>query len=180
MGRNRTLIILFFILFCLMSLIIGFLLNVIIRTSWTYSYVVEPIDIINIVITTSVTIFVAWFITKQISEERFEKELVISDLKSIEICIESMLKSYEEGKANEKILASINQLYILINRFEKTISFKKIDISTLQAKFWQLYSTATDYTSSENVDSINLPAVQAYSDDLIVEIRKTIGKINSI
>ena len=90
---GKTTIILFSISLVVIVAVITVLSFGLLQTSWSYSYVVEPIDIINILVTVLVTIFVAWYVTKKLSEERFEKELIISDLKSIEECIKKILDS---------------------------------------------------------------------------------------
>ena len=91
MGQNKIAIILFSISLVVVIALITILSFGLLKTSWSYSYVVEPIDIVNILVTILVTIFVAWYVTKKLSEERFEKELIISDLKSIEECIKKIL-----------------------------------------------------------------------------------------
>lgn len=118
---GKTTIILFSISLVVIVAVITVLSFGLLQTSWSYSYVVEPIDIINILVTVLVTIFVAWYVTKKLSEERFEKELIISDLKSIEECIKKILDSYEQENANKQVLALINQLHIFLTDLKRLL-----------------------------------------------------------
>lgn len=179
MGQNRTAVILFSISLIVVLALITILSFGVLRTSWSYSFIVEPIDVINLLVTVLVTIFVAWYVTKKLSEERFDKELIISDLKSIEACIEKILEAYEPRNANGEILNSINELHILINRFERTIETRKISTHALRNSFWSFFAVATDYDSGNDTDNIDLPMVQRLGDDLIIEIRRIIGVVNT-
>lgn len=176
---GKTGIILFSIILVVVIAIITVLSFGLLQTSWSYSYIVEPIDVINILVTVSVTIFVAWYVTKKLSEDRFEKELIISDLKSIEECIKKILDAYEQENASSQILALINQLHILINRFEKTVAPQRISTTNLKKAFWKLFSVATDYTAVSDISSIDIPQVEHLSDELIIEVRQIITKVNS-
>lgn len=180
MGQNKIAVIFFSISFIVVIALITVLSFGLLKTSWSYNYVVEPIDIISIIVTILVTIFVAWYITKKLSEERFDKELIISDLKSIEECIKRILDAYETQNANNQVLVLINQLHILINRFEKTIVSRKIDTDKLKKSFWNLFAAATDYTTTDDTSSIDIPKVEYLSDELIIEVRRIIGKVNTI
>lgn len=53
-------------------------------TNWKFKNEVELTDLINIIVTVSSAIGAAWFIAKKLSEDRFNKELTINDLKKIE------------------------------------------------------------------------------------------------
>lgn len=179
MGQNKIAIALFSTSLVVVIVLITILTFGLLRTSWSYSYVVEPIDIVNMLVTILVTIFVAWYVTKKLSEERFDKELIISDLKSIEECIKKILDSYERQNANDQILALINQLHILINRFEKTVDSRRISTNELKNSFWNLFAVATDYNTVDNTSNIDLPMVEHLGDELIIEVRRVIVKVNS-
>jgi hypothetical protein len=179
MGQNKIAIILFSISLVVVIALITILSFGLLKTSWSYSYVVEPIDIVNILVTILVTIFVAWYVTKKLSEERFEKELIISDLKSIEECIKKILDAYEQQNANNQILALINQLHILINRFEKTVVSRQIKTNKLRNSFWNLFAAATDYNTANNTSNIDLLMVEHLGDELIIEVRRIIAKVNT-
>lgn len=179
MGQNKIAIVLFSVSLVVIIALIIILSFGLLKTSWSYSYVVEPIDIVNMLVTILVTIFVAWYVTKKLSEERFDKELIISDLKSIEECIKKILDSYERQNANNQILALINQLHILINRFEKTVDSRQIATNKLRSSFWNLFAAATDYTSVDDTSTIDIPRVEYLGDELIIEVRRIIAKVNS-
>lgn len=80
MGQNKIIC----IIASIILLLIGYWGAGLLHTGWVFDYTVEPMDIINLIVTVVVSVYVAWYITKRLTEERFEKELVISDLKDIE------------------------------------------------------------------------------------------------
>jgi hypothetical protein len=79
-----------------------------------------------------VSIFIAWYVTKRLSEERFDKELVIADLRDIESCMKKTLELYDRSNNNNEILIHLNQLHILIQRFQRTIDIDGMDMRALQ------------------------------------------------
>lgn len=166
----------------ILLLLLGYWGAGLLSTEWVYDYTVEPMDIINLITTVVVSVYVAWYITKRLTEERFEKELVISDLKDIEGEINKILDAYEKSEPGDVILPSINQLRILIDRFKKSIQLtasKKLDTATLDSSFTQFYRYATDYGAVDNVTDIDLPSVQNYGSILIIEVRNLISTINN-
>ena len=76
MGQNKVVITLFAVCLIVIVALLTILSYGLLQTQWSYNYVVEPIDVINIVVTLLVSIFIAWYVTKRLSEERFDKELV--------------------------------------------------------------------------------------------------------
>lgn len=179
MGQNKIAITLFSISLLVLLSLLTILSFGLLQTNWSYSYVVEPIDIVNILTTILVTVFAAWYITKRLSEERYDKELVISDLRSIENCIKKVLDLCDTSDGNTNILTSINQLHILINRFQRTVTSRKINVTKLQNAFWNFYAAATDYDSNDNTANVDLPLVQHLGDDLIIEVRQIIRVVNT-
>ncbi len=179
MGQNKVVITLFAVCLIVIVALLTILSYGLLQTKWVYNYVVEPIDVINIVVTLLVSIFIAWYVTKRLSEERFDKELVIADLRDIESCMKKTLELYERSNNNNEILIHLNQLHILIQRFQRTIDIGGMDMRALQNAFWRLFAAATDYDSGNDTDSIDIPSVQRYGDDLIIEVRRIIRVINT-
>lgn len=177
MGQNKIIC----ITASIILLLIGYLGAGLLRTGWVFDYTVEPMDIINLIVTVVVSVYVAWYITKRLTEERFEKELVISDLKDIEGEIKKILDAYEKSKPGNVILPAINQLRILIDRFKKSVQLtasKKLDTAALDSSFIQFYRFATDYGAVDNVIDVDLPSVQNHGSNLIIEVRNLISTIN--
>lgn len=179
MGQNKIAITLFSVCLIVIITLLTVLSYGVLQTSWSYSYVVEPIDIINIIVTLLVSVFIAWYVTKRLSEERFDKELVISDLRDIESCIKKTLELYDRSNSNNEILIYLNQLHILIRRFQCTINIDKVDTRGLENAFWQLFKVATDYDSGSDTDNVDVPAVQRDGDALIIEVRRIIKVVNT-
>ena len=179
MGQDKVAITLFSVCLIVIVALLTILSYGLLRTKWSYNYVVEPIDVINIVVTLLVSIFIAWYVTKRLSEERFDKELVIADLRDIESCMKKTLELYDRSNNNNEILIHLNQLHILIQRFQRTIDIDGMDMRALQNAFWRLFAAATDYDSGNDTDSIDIPSVQRYGDDLIIEVRRIIRVVNT-
>jgi hypothetical protein len=179
MGQNKIAITLFSVSLIVIIALLTVLSYGVLQTSWSYNYVVEPIDIINIIVTLLVSVFIAWYVTKRLSEERFDKELIISDLRDIESCIKKTLEFYDSSNSNNEILIYLNQLHILIRRFQCTINTDKMDTRGLENAFWQLFKVATDYDSGSDTDNVDIPAVQRHGNDLIIEVRRIIKLVNT-
>lgn len=179
MGQNKVVIWLFSVCLIVIVALLTILSYGLLKTKWTYNYVVEPIDVINIIITLLVSVFIAWYVTKRLSEERFDKELVISDLRDIESCMKKTLELYDRSDNNNEILVYLNQLHILIERFRRTIDTGGVDMRALENSFWRFFAAATDYDSGNDTNNIDIPSVQRFGDDLIIEIRRIIRVVNT-
>lgn len=167
--------------FSILFLLVGYFSAGFLQTCWVFDYTVQPMDIINLVVTIFISLYVAWVITKKLTEERFEKELIISDLKDIEAEIKKIMNAYDGVNPGSVILPAVNQLQILIERFKNSMritSSKDIDTSVLDSTFRNFYGCATNYEAESQVDEIDLPSVQNYGNNLIVEVRNLISKIN--
>lgn len=177
MGQNKIIC----IIASIILLLLGYLSAGLLQTSWIFDYTVEPMDIINLIVTIVVSVYVAWYITKRLTEERFEKELVISDLKDIELEIKKILNAYDGDNPGSIVLQSVNQLQILIERFKNSIRMtasKNVDMSVLDTAFTNFYGCATNYEAETQIEEIDLPSVQSYGNNLIVEVRNLISEIN--
>ena len=177
MGQNKLIC----VIASIILLLIGYLGAGLLRTGWVFDYTVEPMDIINLIVTIVVSVYVAWYITKRLTEERFEKELVISDLKDIESEVKKVLDAYEDNNPGGIVLPAVNQLQNLIKRFKKSIqmtSSKNLDMKVLDKAFTNFYGCATNYEAESETKDIDLPSVQTYGNNIIVEVRNLISKIN--
>lgn len=179
MGQNKASLILWGIAAILiLSILIIFGIGTF-ASSWKYEFDVRPMDVITLGVTSLITIFAAWYITKYINEDRYAKELVIEDLKQIESTVgDIIVLSGESNDVSTNTLSRINKLHLLIDRLGKTcnINGKKINITPIQNKFYLFYGFATDYSET----GLDLPSIQSFGDNLIIEIRATIGKINTL
>lgn len=153
------------------------------KTSWTFKYEVDAIAFINILVTIICAGGLAWYVTKRLSEERFDKEIIIKDLQLIENQLGNILDLLERGNqtASNDIVARVNHLRILIDRFKKLIQDKYgIKTENLEDKFNQFYMISTNFDTSQNVKNIDVPNVIAKGEDIIIELRSLIGNINRV
>lgn len=179
MGKDKItkyLLLIFFIVIAGLSLSygIGFW-----RTSWSIKHEVELVDFINILVTISCALGAAWFVAKKLSEDRFNKELTITDLRKIEEqigCIVEMFIKYEtidESQKNE-ILNINSYLNSLINRFE-IVNNINLANSNLRERFNVFYRYSTDFDSGNGSDVQN---IINEGNQLIKAIRLEIIKVN--
>lgn len=179
MGQNKVSLTLWGIVAILILSILIIFGNGIFSSSWKYEFDVRPMDVITLCVTSLITIFAAWYITKYLNEDRYAKELVIEDLKQIESTVGDIIDlSGESSNVSANTLSRINKLHLLIERLGKTcnINGKKVNITPIQNKFYLFYGFATDYSES----GLDLPSIQLFGDNLIIEIRTMIGKINTL
>ena len=159
---------------------LGIIISKCFHFGFTYQNSITFADIANMGLTTIVTIFAAWFLSKRLNEDRFSKEMAISDLKEIELIVSNIItKVQEEGDdVNKELLKLTNHLQQLLSRFDRTCKLKRKQksIKTVQQNFNTLYRFTTDF----GADPLDVQSVIKYGTDLIVEIRDTITNINKL
>lgn len=179
MGKNKIiqlLIYIFLLVIAGISLLYGLGFW---RTSWSFKCEVELVDFINIIVTVFTAVCAAWYISKKISEERFFKELIISDLRKIEELISSVIEilirnEHLEETQKQEILNLIGYLKNLIDRFEFINEYNNQN-SRLRTVFFNFYGLSTDFGSDNNIDIQN---VIMTGNKLIKEVRCQIININ--
>lgn len=147
------------------------------KTSWLFKYEVEVVDLINLLATIGCTLGAAWLISKKLSEERFEKELQINDLKKIEEQINELIaiivKNQSLSAQNREEILNINAyLNSLINRFI-VVNSNNIDNRNIINSFNLFYGFSTNFGNDFNVPSIIL-----HGDKLLKAVRDQIRLIN--
>ena len=136
-------------------------------------------DIVYVGITSIVTLFAAWYLSKKLNEDRFSKELAIADLKDIEQVVAAIIDKAQDNTSNinGELMKLLNKLQQLLSRFDRTCTINNNDSKyAVRGNFNTLYRYATDF-SGEPLDT---QAVVKYGTDLIVEIRNTISSINRL
>lgn len=162
----------------IMMFFLGYFISSILKSEMEYKNEISLADILNISITALVTIGAAWYITKRLNEDRYAKELAIEDLKEIEHNITSIVnKVHAAGPATE-ILLSVHQLNILLNRLDRTckVNGKNISVQKVKNHFNIFYRIVGDIDNEE----FDNAAVLTSADNLIMEVRETILKINQL
>ena len=168
------------ILIATITFCIGIVVSKLVSFGFSYQNSISFADIANILVTTVVTIFAAWYLSKRLNEDRFSKEMAISDLKDIEQIVSDIIikAQLEDPILNAEILKLVNHLQVLLSRFDRTCKLKRKQesIISIQNNFISLYRFATDFDTGP----LDIQAIIKYGTDLIVEIRDTINSINKL
>lgn len=152
----------------------------------TLNYEIVPVDVIDLVVTSAVTIGVGYFIVKRLSEQRFEKEMLIEDLRRIEEKVSSIEHAFDSNTKLDLSLVSgeLSTVRHLIDRFKHTLQMTGnpyvSDIEQIDRAFNQLFRTATDFKSMtiepKDVDKF---AIISCASDVILKLREVIVRINN-
>ncbi len=146
------------------------------KTSWQFKYEVELVDFINLLTTIGCTLGAAWFVSKKLSEDRFEKDLQINDLKKIEEQINGLIaiivRNQSLSEENKEEILNINAyLNNLINRF---VIVNSVNNNTnIRESFNLFYRYSTNFG-----DDFNVPSIISYGDNLLKAVREEIRLIN--
>lgn len=134
----------------------------------TISTEIVPLDVFNLILTSGITIFLAWYITKKLTEQRYEKEFVIEDLKLIEEQVNYIERLTSDIKKIElePLLELFNKLNNHIERFNKTMEI--LDIHCTDSHKLTKYSSSL-FTKATDIDGLTL--------DLDNNIRNEINKV---
>jgi|WetSurMetagenome_2_1015567.scaffolds.fasta_scaffold44829_2 hypothetical protein len=175
------------ILICSFNLVFYFF-KFLFSQSWfstlTLSTELVPLDVINIIVTSIMAIFLAWYITKRLSEQRFKKEFIIGDLKNIEEQIH-----YIERVTNDlqkiqlqPLLDLLLKLETHIHRFNKSLEILHINCNEskkLDKYYTSLYIKATDVDGQElDIDSAKRNEIRKVCTKFVLATRSIIYIIN--
>ncbi len=149
----------------------------------TFSKELDPFDILSLIVTTIVTFWFGWYISKKLTEQRYQKEYVINDLKQIEEELCYIERSMQSSNIDlENLLDNLNKLNTYIKRFCKTVEIFKIstiDVKNLNKFYNLLYSKTTNVESSQLVlDATNRNEINQVCADFVIETRGMIFTIN--
>lgn len=145
---------------------------------------VNPLEVIGVCLSCLSTLYAAHIITKHFTEQRYKKEYVISDLKSIENIITDLevLFSLERDIELQNLLDKLNSLRIVIDRFAATIDIFNINCNRLQQLFnayLALYKLTTNVESNVlSANSVNKNDLGVACSNLLLEVRMLVKIIN--
>lgn len=146
---------------------------------------VVPIDVASLLLTSFVTIFLGYYITKKLTESRVEKDSLIEDLKRIEsymYAVQNILKQFDKINI-QQITAELEMAVLSINRFKhslKIVGEEKIETNQLENQFFALYTISTNFDGDNvKVESVSSGSILKSSDDVLIEARKLIHEINT-
>ena len=158
----------------------GYLFSQLMSGSFIYKNELSLSDFANITATCLLTMVAAWYIAKKLNEDRYAKELAIGDLKKIEENIALIIAKVQNDTTPgyQNILEAVQQLHGQLRRLGRTCSINgsKVPIEKIMNRFYGFYGCATNFGDT-TPDSSH---VISTGDDLIVEIRETILRINQL
>lgn len=145
-----------------------------------------PLDVINIIVSSSVAVYIAWYISKKLTAVRYEKEYLIKDLQQIDNEVFNLSSCVTESSQIPiaDILVKLNKIKVVIDRFQRTVllvQLSAIKLFPINSSYLDLYQSMTDidgYMLEFTPEKKN--EIQKYVSDLAYHIRKTIFQINKI
>lgn len=152
-------------------------------SSFRFSKDLDPFDVITLVCTSLLTIWLGWYVSRKITEQRYEKEYIITDLKRIEEEINQIEKSMESSSIElQTLLNLLIKLKTNIDRFSKTVEI--FNISCIEAKSLESFYTNL-YKKTTNLEGTFLPSgdpirneINQVCADFVIKTREMIFKVN--
>lgn len=150
-----------------------------------FEHDLPPLDLISLLVTSLVTIFLGYYITKKLTESRIEKDSLIEDLKKIEsymYSVQDVLKNYKKVDV-QQITTELEMAVLNISRFKNTLMIvgeKDIKTESLENCFFQLYTISTNFDGeTAQVDDLASGKILQKSDQVLLEVRRLMHVINT-
>lgn len=183
MGKNIILLIIVTVLLLVIDIFARFLY----AESWLSHVILSKeinlIEIIGIIVSACVAIWLGLYITKKLSAQRFQKEYLISDLIKIEEEIWD-IENQINGTPIE-LQHLLNLLYrfkLYIDRFSKTVEIFQITCissNKLSDFYFQLYTLTTDLDGNLFIADENCQfKINTICTSIIAETRQMIFNLN--
>lgn len=152
----------------------------------TVNYEIVPVDVIDLMVTSAITIGVGYYIVKRLSEQRFEKEMLIEDLRRIEEKVSSIEHAFDSHTNLDLSLMSgeLSTIRHLIDRFKHTLQMTGnpyvSDMEQIDRAFNKLFRSATDFKSiTIKPQDVDNSVIIKCASDVILRLREVIVKINN-
>jgi hypothetical protein len=177
-GSIFSIIVVFY--FCRFLLVYSWLDNA------TIDYTIVPVDVISIILSSALTIWVGWYIAKKLTEQRFEKDFLIKDLTQIENEVHEIESVFNvSGNIDLSYIASKNNnVQLMQERLSKTLELMKISdlsIEKLYQKTGEMYQATTNFESPiVAVSDIDIQFINVKCNSVIIEARNLIILINNM
>lgn len=145
---------------------------------------VVPLDVISLLLSAAITLYMGFFITKKITEQRAEKEFMLQDIKNIENSLTEVEKILKNSTSIDVQLmtTTVEQIVIDVNNFGLSMSImdiKGVKLDEVQNKCLELYRTATDFDSNtEEADNLPIGAIRKSCSELELELRRIFHSVN--
>lgn len=146
---------------------------------------IVPVDIIVFLLSSALTLYLGYYITKKLTEQRAEKDLLIGDLAKIEASIGDIEASIKyPGGINVQQLSTIAEGVVLcVDRFKRALQVAgntKLTTSELEILVYRLYNVATNFDGQTwDIDNIPVGVIRKSATEMIVEVRRLAHLINA-
>ena len=142
----------------------------------------NPIEPLGIIISAVLTIWIGWYITKKLTEQRFEKEYLIKDLATIEQKVDELSSTFQNSAEIDLtyISAKNAEIQLAYSRLENTFKLTDSEYSSnLSDSITNLFKCTTNFDESPvKIEKVDLNAIYAQCDKVILDARDLILKIN--
>ena len=147
-----------------------------------YTNSVSLIEIINIAVTVSVTIWLGWYVTKKLAEQRFIKEFLIADIYKIEESLTALERLTLAGKLEvETVFQNLHFLRAKIDILQKTTEIAEIEtseISNLLALHIQIHAKTTNADGNEIDIASQKTEISELCKKFVLSLREIVCYIN--
>lgn len=184
MGKK----IIFFLGGCLIFIALHCFSRFIYNQSWfgetSLDTQVNPFDIITLIINSGLTVWLGIYIAKKLTEQRYQKEYLMDDLKKIENYVYDIDKAIEISStiSLDQLLDHCNKIKVSISRFEQTLNIFNIsDYNTiaLNSQFVNLYSEITNLPGNTLIiNGVNRITISNHCTNVVTQTRLLIFMVN--
>lgn len=153
--------------------------------TFTYDGSISPFDIFNLIISSIVAISLGYYITKKLTEQRFMKEFIISDITKVEMELENIESILSVNNVElTTIFNALNKLSHKIERIENTaklITFEIDEIRNLKFLYFQIFQIATTTDNSTSINTfVSNSQLEPVFNDFSKSLRKMVYMVNKI
>ena len=175
---------------CIIYIFILALISVIIHYFYTHQHCsaqydtsIDPIALVSVLVTIILTVWIGASIAKRMTERRFIKEFIITDIRNIENKLSEFRSLLTVGGDYRDIFNKLTVLNSEIKILKDTLKISESNlhaasITRIESAFTRLYGIATD--SDETYVSFveSTPEISAIINGIKTDLRKMVCKIN--
>jgi hypothetical protein len=146
-------------------------------------YTIVPLDVFSLLISSAITVWIGWYVAKKLTEQRFEKDFLISDLKQMEEEVHQIKRLFDSSSSIDvsHVALRISLLHQIKQKFCATYRLVANNISAdeLGKSINELFSlTTTSDSKTIIVDHIDAHELAQKINNIIINIRRLIVKVN--
>jgi hypothetical protein len=151
--------------------------------TFKYDNNVSPFDVFNLIISSLIAIGLGYYITKKLTEERFMKEYLITDIEKVENELDNFESILNANNVDlQTVFNALNRLSHKIERIENTarlIDFSINELHNLKQLNFRLFliATATDQTNVINTSQTNSQLEPVYN-EISICLKRIVYHIN--